>query len=252
MSNQCNIIIGFVNLMKDYNVRYYKAVSTSGIREAENKQYVVEKIRLRVGIDVQAITAAEERFFMLKAIRKHFLKSNFKILKNTLIVNVTSGGLEMLIYKKNQLKFAEYEKLGALRLKENLWELEKKTLHFSKVMEQHIESKLYLLKDVIAKYQTEYFIGLGGELKTIIKIIRGLKKSNGKSFTEDFILKESFLELYDEIKDMSEDELLFTYNLSKKKVELLMPSISIFYYFFKITNCTINYNIIIHLNLIFI
>lgn len=232
----CDTLKGFVNLMKDYNVRHYKAVSTSGIREAENKQYVLEKIRLRVGINVQAITAAEERFFMLKAIRKHFLKSNFKILKNTLIVNVTSGGLEMLIYKKNQLKFAEYKKLGALRLKENLWELEKKTLHFSKVMEQHIESKLYLLKDVILKYETDCFIGLGGELKTVIKMIEGLNKSNDESINKDFILKENFLELYHKIKDMSEDELMFTYNLSKKETELLMPSISIFYYFFKITN----------------
>ncbi|WP_333861776.1 Ppx/GppA phosphatase family protein [Clostridium sp.] len=232
----CATLKGFVNLMKDYNVKYYKAVSTSGIREAENKQYVLEKIRLRVGIDVQAITAAEERFFMLKAIRRYFLKSELKILKNTLIVDVTSGGLEMLIYKENQLKFVEYEKLGALRLKENLWELEKETLYFSKVMEQHIESKLYLLRDIISKYKTNYFIGLGGELKTVFKIIESLNKSKDGSINKDFILKENFLKLYHNIKDMSGDELMFTYNLSKKETELLMPSISIFYYFFKITN----------------
>lgn len=232
----CAILKGFVNLMKDYNVKYYKAVSTSGIREAENKQYVLEKIRLRVGIDVQAITASQERLFMLKAIRRYFLKSDFKILKNTLIVNVTAGGLEMLIYKKNKLQFAEYEKLGALRLKENLWELQKETLYFSKVMEQHIESRLYLLRDVMSKYETDYFIGLGGELKIVLKIIESLDKSKDKNINNDFILKETFVELYHNIKDMSEDELMFTCNLSKKETELLMPSISIFYYFFKITN----------------
>ncbi|MFL0197170.1 exopolyphosphatase [Clostridium sp. WILCCON 0269] len=236
INETCATLRGFVHLMSDYNVKYYKAVSTSGIREAENKQYVLEKIRLRVGLDVQSITSAEERFFMLKAIRKHFFKSNLKILKSALIINVTSGGLEVLIYEKDELKFAGYEKLGSLRLKENLSDLEKKTLDFSKVMEQHIESKIYSLKDIIVKYKTEYFVGLGGELKTIIKMVKNRQKLRDKNFNNDYITKENFLELYNEIKNINNDQIQFTYNLSKKETELLLPSISIFYCFFKITN----------------
>jgi exopolyphosphatase/guanosine-5'-triphosphate,3'-diphosphate pyrophosphatase len=232
----CTALRGFVHLMNDYNVKYYKAVSTSGVREAENKQYVLEKIRLGVGLDVQSITSAEERFFMLKAIRNHFFKSNFKIFKSTLIINITSGGLETLIYEKDELKFAEYVKLGSLRLKENLSDLEKKTLDFSAVMEQYIESKIYSLKHIITKYKIQYFVGLGGELDSIIKIAQNTNSQNDKNIANGFISKEKFLELYTQLKNISNDQIRFTYGLSQKKAELLLPSLSIFYCFLKITN----------------
>ena len=66
----CDDLKGFVRLMKDYKIKFYRVIATSGIREAENKQYVLEQIRLRTGLNIEVINIAQEQFFMLKAVRK--------------------------------------------------------------------------------------------------------------------------------------------------------------------------------------
>ena len=44
----CHTLQGFKQLMDDYRVKHYRAVATSGLREAENKEYVLEEYRLQM------------------------------------------------------------------------------------------------------------------------------------------------------------------------------------------------------------
>ncbi|WP_411680864.1 exopolyphosphatase [Clostridium thailandense] len=235
MHETCNYLKGFSQLLKDYKVKFYKAVSTSGIREAENKQYILEQIRLRTGLNVECINTAEERLFMLKAIDYN---SNLDSLDRALIVNITSGVVEVSIYEKGQLKFTEEAKIGSLRLRETLGELESKTTDFPSIMEQFIENKIYSIKSTIESLDIKYLIGLGGELKTIFTIINtksSMKNQKCSMEKESFIKREDFIELYKHIQNMTNDQIRFAYGISYKTAELLLPSILIFYCFLKIT-----------------
>jgi exopolyphosphatase/guanosine-5'-triphosphate,3'-diphosphate pyrophosphatase len=229
----CDILKGFVRLMKDYRVIEYKAVSTSGIREAENKQYILEQIRLRTGINVEDINTAQERFFTYKAIRNQLKNIKMENAEQTLIVNITSGAVEISIYEEGQLKLTETAKVGSLRIREKLAGLETKTMDFNKLIRDFIESKIYLLKSNVINKPIKYFIGLGGELGTIAEVI---KKRGFYSEKEDFISKETFDELCREIYLMSDEYISFTYDLPKKKSVLLLPSILIFQCFLEITD----------------
>ncbi|KZL90349.1 hypothetical protein [Clostridium magnum] len=235
MHETCNYLKNFTQLIKDYNVKFYKAISTSGIREAENKQYILEQLRLRTGLNVECINTAEERFFMLKTISH---SSNLSSLNRALIVNITSGAVEVSIFEEGQLKFTEQAKIGSLRLRETLGELESKTIDFPAIMEQFIESKLYSIKSTIKNLDIQYFLGLGGELRTIFNIIRtknNLNKQEDFMEKENFIEREDFIELYKNIQNMTNDQITFAYGVSYKTAELILPSILIFYCFLKIT-----------------
>ncbi len=228
----CDDLKGFVRLMKDYKIKYYKAVATSGIREAKNKQYVLEQIRLRTGLNIKSINIAEEQFFMLKAVSNHLSLIDIKKSEQSLIVNITSGAVETAIYEDGKLKFTEHVKVGSLKIREALSDLETKTIEFSETMEQYIESKIYALKSRIQKFEIYHFLGLGGELNTICGIIR---KKKGISKKDYFIKKEELLELTKEIGDMDNFQIKTTFGLSNQTAELLLPSILIFYCFLKIT-----------------
>lgn len=235
MHETCNDLRRFAQLIKDYKVKFYKAISTSGIREAENKQYILEQIKLRTGLNVECINTAEERFFMLKSINYN---SNLSSWKRALIVSLTSGAVEVSIYEEGQLKFTEQAKIGSLRLRETLGELESKTIDFPEIMEQFIDNKLYSIKSTIENLDIEYFVGLGGELKTIFNIIRtknNLNKQKYFSEKENFIEREDFIKFYKDIRNMTNDQIRFTYGVSYKTAELILPSILIFYCFLKIT-----------------
>ena len=230
----CDILKGFARLMQDYRIKHYRAVCTSGIREAENREYVLEQIRLRSGIEVEVINNAQERFLMYKAIRGYLPDSKSPNDKGTIIVDIRSGGVEISIYNEGSLKFTEYIKVGSLRLREILADLEQKTLDFPSVMEEFVESRIDFLKTLIRGMRISDFIGLGGDLITIASLCT----DNEASDSEIFIKKKALAKLYSRVHSMTTDQITREYRLERSQAEILLPSIILFYSFLEITDAS--------------
>lgn len=232
INETCNILKGFSQLMKDYRIRNYRAVSTTGLRECENNEYIIDYIRLKTGINVEIINTAQERFLSYKALRYHLPESSLLGSDSSLIINVTSGGIEVSLYKEGNLNFTEYIKLGSLRLREILADLEPKTMDFPGVMEEFIESKIYLLKSTIENLGVKNFIGLGGELSTIWKLCNN---NSNKKDNVLFIKKDDLYKLYGKMHNMNNDQIMHEYGVSRKEAEILLPSVILFQCFLKLT-----------------
>ncbi len=227
----CSKLKKFTMLMKDYAVTQYRAVCTSGIREAENREYVLEQIRLRTGLVVEIINNAQERFFMYKAMR-YFLGGKQGIGdKGTLIVDIRSGGVEISVYSEGSLKFTEYIKIGSLRLRGILADLERMTLDFPSIVEEFVESRIDFLIPRIKEVNITNFIGLGGELKTINRL------SSGKYYDPEnkFITQQEIKKLYSTVHSMTTEQIIEKYGLERTQAEILLPSIILFYSFLQMT-----------------
>lgn len=223
----CSIISGYSQIMNEYGVKFYNAYSTSGIREAENKEYVLEQIKLSTGKIVSEINISQERFFIYKAIREK-LSGNHNVFKEgTMILNTGAGGVEISVYDNNRLKFTQYVKIGALRIRELLSEFEKNTLSFSNVLDEFIDSKIYSLKNDLKKIKIKYFVGIGDSLK-YIKVINNSKN-------DDFISNEEINDFYTTVYRKSSDQISNLYNITLSDAELLLPSIIIFRRFLNMT-----------------
>lgn len=222
----CEVLKGFGKLMKDYHIKIYRAIATSGIREADNSDYILEQIRLVSGINVEIINTVQERFYIYKALRNHLSNSNEINLKDSIIVNITSGGVEVSLYDIG-LKFTEYIKMGPLRLREILYDLEEKTISFPKIMEEFIDGKIFMLKSKIMSMNIKTFIGLGGELDTILKLCK---------IKNDFFIESDKIEkLYLELKSMNTEQMMNYYKISSHTAQLLLPAVLIFHSFMKMT-----------------
>lgn len=227
----CEILRGFSNLLKEYHVTKYQAVATSGIREAENREYVLEQIRLKSNIGVKIINNAQERFFMYKAlINKNELWDLVRHEGSALIMNIASGGVEIWIYEKGSLELTEYVKIGALRLHETLASLRSETIDFSQVMEEYIESNLFIIKSLIKKEEIKHFIGLGSEINTIYQLCR--------QPGEFFIRTEDLSALYAKVYQSVEDQIADTFHLTTNQSETLLPSVILLNSFLKQTKLT--------------
>lgn len=230
----CNTLKGFYKLMQDYRIKDYRAVTTSGIREAENREYVLEQIRIRSGLEVEIINNAQERFLMYKAIRNHMIDDRMFSEKGTLIVDIGSGGVEISVYNLGSLKFTEYIKVGSLRLSEVLADLEKKTLDFPSIMEEFIDSRIDFLEEILPKLRINNFIGLGGELKTI----SGLCSSIEGEEVPSFIAKDGLKKLYSKVHRHTTTQIKEEFRLKKNQAQILLPSIILFNSFLNMTEAS--------------
>ncbi|WP_055667423.1 exopolyphosphatase [Desnuesiella massiliensis] len=232
IQNTCETLKGFSKLMKEYRVKNYRAVSTSGIREAENKHYILDQVRLKTGIEVKDINNAEERFYIHKALDEHLTNGREIIFnKSAMIINVGSGGVEASVYSEGNLKFTRYVKVGALRLYEFLSQMKPKTLDFPDIISEYVDSKIYVLKDNIEKLNIKNYIGLGGDLS----IISSMCIKNKYNKNPNFIPKDALLKLYDKIKNMNVEILSLEYSIPLVKAELILPSLIIFIKFLNMT-----------------
>ncbi len=229
----CDILKKFSALMKDYGVEKHVAVATSGLREADNSEYVIDQISIKTGIKVKIINNAQERFYSYLALRTNINGKKSLSNKPVLVVNISSGGVEVSVQKNGRLVFTEYLKLGSLRLRETLAGLESMTIDYPKIMEEFIESKLSLLSGTIKGMKIKNFIGLGGELNTILNIVEEEVPTNDEKIR--YIKIEALAGLYNKLKNMSINQITDTYDMGRSSAEIMLPSVILFYSFIKMT-----------------
>ena len=127
--------------MTDYGIRSYKAMATSAIREASNRDYIVDQIKLKTGLDIEVIDNSEEQFLTHKAV-KHKLDDYETIInEGAVIVVIGAGSIQIIMYKDGELVSSQNVKMGALRIKEMLSSLENETLKYHKILDEYITAQ---------------------------------------------------------------------------------------------------------------
>ena len=89
----CDVLADFKKIMEEYRVDNYRACATSALREAQNCQSIVDRIRMRTGINVEILSNSEQRFLTYKAVALKENEFNKIIEKPATIVEVGAGSM---------------------------------------------------------------------------------------------------------------------------------------------------------------
>ncbi len=101
----------FIRLAQSENA-IIRAVATSAVREALNKDMLITRVRNELGIDIEVISGVEEgRLIYLGVV--HALPLNNR---KTLVIDIGGGSTETIIGTNGKPEFVHSEKLGAIRL----------------------------------------------------------------------------------------------------------------------------------------
>ena len=103
VEEMCQVLEEFVQIMKSYKVKDYRAYATSAMREAHNRQIILDQIRVRTGLTVRIISNSEQRFISYKAIAAKAAEFNKIIQKGTAIVDVGFGSAQLSLFDKDSL-----------------------------------------------------------------------------------------------------------------------------------------------------
>lgn len=147
----CNILADFRNIMKEFGAEEYRACATSAFRELENPIIIIEQIFQRTGIRVEILSNAEQHFLGYKSIAA--IEAGFKkmIQKGTAILDVGGGSLQVSLFDKDALVTTQCLKMGSLRIRERLKELEKTNTHYDQLIEEFIRNDLMAFQRLYLK-----------------------------------------------------------------------------------------------------
>ncbi len=219
----CDLLKLFKNTFKDYGVEHYEAMATSAIREADNRDYIVDQIKLKTGLDIKVITNSEEQFLTHKAIKNNLEDYETYIKEGAVIVVVGAGSIQITTYMDGELQSSQNVKMGALRLKEAFGEMEDTVLNYQDVMQEYIDSNLEDVDFFAQKGEYRHLIAVGGEINVIIRIIENQLGEPIESLT-----RKRFNKLFKKLKDMSVDEIVEAYGIKKERADIIIPSMMLF------------------------
>lgn len=140
MDDLCEVLEGFQDIMKEFGVEDYRACATSAFRELNNPLIVIEQIYRRTGIRIEVLSTAEQHFLGYKSIAA--MENGFRkmIQKDTAILDVGGGSIQVSLFDKDALVSTQNLKMGSLRIRERLRDLEKQTIHYDQLVKEFIRN----------------------------------------------------------------------------------------------------------------
>ncbi|HBM17318.1 MAG TPA: hypothetical protein DD381_13405 [Lentisphaeria bacterium] len=238
ISTQNTFLIGkilkdYSAVIKEYDVKYIKAVATSAVREASNSDIFIERVEKLSGIRLQELDSTLESRLLFMAIKNSFMQSPLFTEKNALICSVGTGATLVSFVEKGILKSSENTRLGSLRLLEEL-ERPLANIHLKEVIKPFVESSA---KDMLAhstvNFKNGIMIGVGSSVRALLRLSDKMQlDENGMRFIDI----ANFDDLYLQISEMKTDEIAGKLGISDTLAQSIEPCCAILYHFFHASN----------------
>ena len=210
----CEVLNDFKRLMQDFGVEEYRACGTSAFRELVNPLLIIEQIYQRTGMKIEILSSAEQHFLGYKsiaAIEKGFKKM---IQKGTAILDVGGGSLQVSLFDKDALVTTQGLKMGSLRIRQRLQELEKTTIHYDKLVEEFIRNDLMSFQRLYLKDKDIKNVILMGDFITDMIFQEEME--------DKIITREEFMKRYEDtvgksVEDFSEEQMAVIRKLAEQE-----------------------------------
>ncbi|MDO4339398.1 MAG: HD domain-containing protein [Eubacteriales bacterium] len=224
----CGILVDFKNIMKEYGAEEYRACATSAFRELDNPIIIVEQIFQRTGVRVEILSNAEQHFLGYKSIAA--IEAGFKkmIQKGTAILDVGGGSLQVSLFDKDTLVTTQSLKIGSLRIRERLKELEKANNHYDQLIEEFIRNDLTAFQRLYLKDR---------DIKNVILMGDFLTDTLFREEMQDHIItREEFSKRYENSVYKTDEVLAEEMDIDPEYASLIVPTMVICKNFLDIFN----------------
>lgn len=215
----CEVLHDFSKIMKEFGVKDYRACATSAFREMVNPLIVQEQIFQRTGIHVEILSNAEQHFLGYKSIAA--IETGFKkiIQKGTAILDVGGGSLQVSLFDKDALVTTQSLKMGSMRIRERLKELEKTTAHYDELIKEFIRNDLTAFQRLYLKDRDIRNVILMGDFLTDT-IFR-------EELSDHIITAEEFTNRYEKTVYKTEQMLADEMDVDLEYASLVVPTMVI-------------------------
>jgi exopolyphosphatase / guanosine-5'-triphosphate,3'-diphosphate pyrophosphatase len=158
----------FAHLAKIRGVDRIRAVATSAVREAENRDAFIARIRRETGLRVEIISGADEARFIFNAVR-HALGLEGG---PHLLIDIGGGSVELVLVRDGEALWMESLPLGVARLTERFLASDPPTQAEVRRLEDHLRRKLDALMRKTRRAKVVRAIGTSGTINALVAMVR--------------------------------------------------------------------------------
>lgn len=218
MEELCQILSGFSKVMDTYDVKEYRALATSALRETENTRIILDQIKLKTGLDVKVISNSEQRFLSYKSVA--LVSDTFErcLKEGAAFLDIGGGSVQVSLFMDSHLVVTQNLNLGVLRIRDQLAKLAPKTNHYEQLIEELIDNELHILRKMYLKdMNIANIIVVDDYISYILNRI-----STGINM--NMVTGEQFVEAVEALKKKPLNQFAKEVGLPRENASLLLPS----------------------------
>lgn len=219
LEESVRVLRSFQELMQEYRVgaKQVRAVATSAVQEAANRQHFVDRVYMATGIDVEIIEGAEATRLTYLSVSP-FLKG--KKTERTAVVEVGGGLTELLLLEGDQVVATRVVRLGSVRLFQLLEQQHTAREDVRPVLDQELVNAVQKLTDGLPA-KPDRCILLGGEARFVAERVN---PDWDRRKLQTVRLKD-WSEMAKVLLALSTDEIVHQHHLTYEEADTLGPAL---------------------------
>jgi exopolyphosphatase/guanosine-5'-triphosphate,3'-diphosphate pyrophosphatase len=171
MEKAIDVLSDFDKIAKFYGADL-RAIATSAVREAKNKDEFITRVFEATGIPVEVIEGIREAELIYRGVMKAI---NVKK-KRVLCVDIGGGSTEFLLGNNGKTIFAESVKIGAVRLSKKFFPDYCISPETIKECDKFITHQMLAKRDLHSNHQYDIVVGTSGTINSVASIIHFRRK----------------------------------------------------------------------------
>jgi exopolyphosphatase / guanosine-5'-triphosphate,3'-diphosphate pyrophosphatase len=207
----------FRRLINEYKVKSVRAVGTSALREARNRDYCIGQIAKASEIAIDVISGEEEARLVFLAVSR-VIKLQGKV---ALLVDIGGGSVEASLANESEIMSTESFGIGTVRLLQMLDERKQEGRIFRQLAREYINVSGTRLRRSIGERRIDFCIATGGNVESIGDLaVQLCDADDDRSVTLDeldTILKQ--------LQSRSYEERIKDFGLRHDRADVIIPAI---------------------------
>jgi exopolyphosphatase/guanosine-5'-triphosphate,3'-diphosphate pyrophosphatase len=207
--------IEFKQKLDQHSVKVVKAVATSALREAINRDAVLKAVAKASGIEISIIGGEEEaRLIHLAAKQAVNLKN-----KVALLIDIGGGSVEVVLADDSNVLCTESYSMGSVRLLKILDEHAGEE-RFNQLVTEYVDATQRRLEQEIGTQKIDICVGTGGSMESIGDLRKELleKNSNQK------VSAEELKSLVKKLRGTTFEERIQQFRLRPDRADVIVPA----------------------------
>jgi len=211
----------FCTVLQEYQIPFeatrVRAVATSAVRDATNRQAFLDRVYIGTGLEVDAIDESEVSRFTYLCVAPLFKTNAFLRESDALLVEVGGGSTEVLALRNERVLFSEGFRLGSLRMRQTLEGYRAPASRLRDVVENQIQRTMDLMRRGALEFEGLNLIAMGGDARFAASHL--IPDWDGHEMLR--LSVETLAEFTDGILAHSVDDLIRAYHMTYPEAETL-------------------------------
>jgi exopolyphosphatase/guanosine-5'-triphosphate,3'-diphosphate pyrophosphatase len=217
-----SLLRGYGNILKDYGVGQCKIVATTALREAKNRSYVIDQLKIQNDMTVEVLEDDQEKTLLYSEILNNLGRLPERKNESALIAYIGAGTIGFSVYDGKQMIFSQNIPMGSLKLHDILGNVQETGNDFYMVVEEYLDTILEHVEIPLEGGCVQNLILTGIEVR-LIATICGIESKDGNYEIDAGKIRD----LFGKIRSLSQEKIAAQYGIPEETAELLYSSIAI-------------------------